>query len=278
MSRYDNKLVAISGATGAIGREISMYFLAQHNSLLLLGRNDEKLNTLRDELKSIYPQSRITLIKADFLQLDKLQDLFRSKKVPPCDLLINNAGIRLKNSFYTNDGFEVHMQVNCLAPHFLTKEFAKLKPKFSVVNIGSSSALRLSAFNLDLCASRGNKKYAGNYALSKLALLVSTKSLNESDSQLNLIAVDPGNVRSSMTMGSDSPLALRLASTLFFKTPTNSFKGIVEFFNEEKISLHQGKFVGKNGEMDWASKFDYAKLKSQYSDLLMSTSNFGDAN
>jgi short-subunit dehydrogenase len=278
MSRYDNKLVAISGATGAIGREISMYFLAQQNSLLLLGRNDQKLNTLRDELKSIHPRSRITLIKADLLQLDKLQELFSSKKVPPCDLLINNAGIRLKKSFNTNDGFEVHMQVNCLAPHLLTKEFAKLKPKFSVVNIGSSSALRLSATNLDLCTSRGKKKYAGNYALSKLALLVSTKSLNESDSQFNLIAVDPGNVRSTMTTGSDSPIALRVASTLFFESPTNSFKGIVELFDEEKISLHQGNFVGKNGEIDWTSKFDYANLKSQYRDLLMSDPIFGDPN
>ncbi|RMF29011.1 MAG: SDR family NAD(P)-dependent oxidoreductase, partial [Candidatus Nitrosothermus koennekii] len=52
--RLDNKVALITGATGSIGNSISRLFAKEGASLILLGRNQNKLKSLSTELTSKY--------------------------------------------------------------------------------------------------------------------------------------------------------------------------------------------------------------------------------
>jgi short-subunit dehydrogenase len=263
-----NKAIVVTGSTGSLGRVICQRMLAGNNSLTLLGRDYDKLEMLKRDLLLDFPRSSIVTAQLDFLHFASVIEYFKNIKKPSCDLLINNAGIRLDNSFLTENGIEVHTQVNFLAPHYLATKFAEINPRLSVINIGSSAALRVHTRKTNLFETMNHRNFRGVYALSKLALLVSTKHLNEGNADFNLMALDPGNVKSPMTLGSHSPTMLKIAARYLFKEPTEAYDKVSSFFSIDSVQMNQGKFMGYNGENEWTMRYDYPLLQEQVIEFL----------
>ena len=89
--RLDGKTVAISGATGGIGRELCEYLARMGATLLLVDRNPERSLALAGELEAKHG------ISAEHITLD-LEDIARTREVAKTlaereiDYLILNAG------------------------------------------------------------------------------------------------------------------------------------------------------------------------------------------
>ena len=89
--RLDGKIVAISGATGGIGRELCEYFAKMGATLLLVDRNPERSRSLARELEAKHG------ISAEHITLD-LEDIARVREVADelaergIDYLVLNAG------------------------------------------------------------------------------------------------------------------------------------------------------------------------------------------
>ena len=113
-----------------------------------------------------------------------------------------------------------------------------------------------------------HRNFRGAYALSKLALLVSTKHLNATSADFNLMALDPGNIKSPMTLGSHSPTMLKIAARYLFKEPTEAYDKVSSFFSIDSVQMNQGKFMGYNGENEWTVRYDYPLLQEQVIEFL----------
>ena len=185
----------ITGATGGLGKEIAKEFAKNGCNLFLTGRNNEKLNSLKDELEN--NQIKIDFQQADLSDTDEIQKLFEKVKstFSNIDILVNCAGVfpvkLLSDS--TIDDFEKCFSVNVKAAFLLCKEFSQgmISKKWGrIVNIASSGAYN-------------GKGKTVIYRASKHALLGLSRSLHSELREYNVrtFCVSPGPIKT--TMGHD---------------------------------------------------------------------------
>ncbi len=184
------KTVIITGASGAIGREIARLFYKKGHNLILLGRSLDKFERFKKDTEE-KNRGFIKIVKYDAKEgrEDKLLlPLF--EEIGPIEILINGAGIGYYESLVdlddaiTKDVFEV----NFFAPIRLTKAFLhqKVRPLW-IINILSISA-RLPV------------PFSGIYASSKSALYMETESARgELPPDVKIINILPGRIESEFS-------------------------------------------------------------------------------
>ena len=188
----EGKKIFITGSTGGLGKEIAKEFAKNDCNLFLTGRNNEKLNSLKNELQN--DQIKIDFEAADLSDVDDIQKLIDKTKnaFPNIDILVNCAGIfpvkLLSNS--TVDDFEQCFSVNVKAAFVLCKEFSQgmISKKWGrIVNIASSSAY-------------AGFKNTSIYCSSKHALLGLSRSLHSELKEHNVrtFCVSPGSIKTPM--------------------------------------------------------------------------------
>lgn len=140
----DSKVVVVTGAGSGIGAATARLFSTRGYSVVLTGRNREKLEAVA---ASISGPTRV--IPADLRQRQEVQWLSHEikKEVGPIHTLINNAGVFEGQSFEsTNDDLWLKMfEVNFLGPVRLTRELVpemKLRKQGVIINVSSSAGLR----------------------------------------------------------------------------------------------------------------------------------------
>ena len=79
----------ITGASSGIGRELARLLAPRCSCLVLVGRNPERLEALRQELEAS-PGLRVFAVRADISQKEDCLRLYEAH--PEADLLVNNAG------------------------------------------------------------------------------------------------------------------------------------------------------------------------------------------
>ena len=100
-----DQVVLITGATAGIG-EACAKRLATHNvKLVLLGRREDRLKALKNELLKANPSLRIHTVALSVTDLDAVAKLPSTlpKEFADVDILINNAGLALGVSSVENN-------------------------------------------------------------------------------------------------------------------------------------------------------------------------------
>ena len=184
----------ITGATGGLGKEIAKEFAKNGCNLFLTGRNNEKLNELKNELENSENNIKIGFEQADLSNISEIQKLIDQikKMFSNIDVLVNCAGIFPVNmlSESTIDDFEKCFSVNVKAAFILSKEFSQqmISKKWGrIVNIASSSAY-------------AGFKNTSIYCSSKHALLGLSRSLHSELKEHNVrtFCVSPGPIKTPM--------------------------------------------------------------------------------
>jgi len=91
----DRPLAAVTGASSGIGRAIALELAARGSDLLLIGRDAEKLEAVRDECAEL---GALTGIYAIDLANREAVDL-PAREFGNVDILVNNAGFGIKGDF-----------------------------------------------------------------------------------------------------------------------------------------------------------------------------------
>lgn len=130
----------ITGASSGIGRDISLYLANLGYDLIIVGRNKEELERLKEEVST-----KVKIIVVDLSIEQKVKELYVLTKNDDIDLLINNAGFGVFGEFINTDlNDELNMlDVNIKSLHILTKLFLKdmvKKNKGKILNVASSAA------------------------------------------------------------------------------------------------------------------------------------------
>lgn len=132
----------ITGASSGIGYDMAKYMASLGYDLILVARNIEKL----EELKQSLP-TKVKIIAIDLSDEKKIKELFIATRGEDIDVLINNAGFGVFGPFSTTElGKEINMiDVNIKAVHILTKLYVKemkKKNKGYILNVASSAAFQ----------------------------------------------------------------------------------------------------------------------------------------
>ncbi|QKI88733.1 SDR family NAD(P)-dependent oxidoreductase [Thiomicrorhabdus xiamenensis] len=93
-NRIQNKTALITGATSGFGLATAHALAAMQVNLILLGRREERLQALSEELSQQYPKLTIQTLALDVRKYDGVKsELEKIMQQTPVDILINNAGL-----------------------------------------------------------------------------------------------------------------------------------------------------------------------------------------
>lgn len=189
------KNIALTGATGGIGRAIASQLSREGATLILVARNEQRLTALVDELGGDH-----TAVSADLGD-----DEGRRKVVDACrdagiDMLINAAGINEFNLFEKQSASTIRamLEVNLLSPILLTQDLLPVlrqQEQGRIVNIGSTFG------------SIGYPGFSG-YCASKFGLRGFTEALRRElgDTNIRVSYVAPRATRTDLN--SDTVVAM----------------------------------------------------------------------
>ena len=194
-SKYDkeylkNKTILISGSTGSIGKEICEYLSFFNAKLILIGRNEELLKKLKDELEIKYGNN-ITYFLVDFEKknsIDNFLDFLINNNVK-IDIFISNHGIyHLKKKLINN--FDNTYFVNYLMSVYLINRLIKFNKLIKIVAQVSISYHFIKKIDKDEIDLKNNRDLTKIYANSKywlISYLLKLKKLN-----YNIVLTHPG--------------------------------------------------------------------------------------
>ena len=235
----------VTGSTGGLGREVARALAEMGDHVIIHGRNIERGRALEKELNGKRAGSA-KFYRADFGSLKEIQTLSEAiiKDYKRIDVLVNNAGIALigkKERRLSDDGYELHFQVNYLAGFLLTKQLLPLIEKGNtrrIVNVASGSASPLEFDNLML-----EKDYSTGraYGQSKLSQVMHTIELGI---RLKDKGVTANSLHPSTFMDTDMIIEAGLkprtsvmdGRDAVLKLVNNKDVGNGEFYNVQKLA------------------------------------------
>ena len=187
------KTVAITGATGGLGYELSMIFAELRASLILLNRNILKAQELKQRITEHYPDTDITLLPLDLEDIDSVNAACKELVQLKPDIIIHNAGAYSIPRKICSTGYDNVFQINCLAPYYMTKELLPVLNQIGgrVICVGSIAHNYSKTDPLDtqfLKQTRSSLVY-GN---AKRQLMLSLYKLFENEKNVSLAVTHPG--------------------------------------------------------------------------------------
>jgi NAD(P)-dependent dehydrogenase (short-subunit alcohol dehydrogenase family) len=187
---FQNKVVAITGAAGGIGRELCTYFGGQGAAIAALDRN-ETVTAFADLLRS--QGTRMESAVVDIGDADAVGSAFArlTALLGPIDILVNNAGVSRNPSLErtTPEGFQDDVNANLNGAYncaYAVLPGMKARRTGAIVNIGSVNGL----------AALGDAAYSAG----KAGLISLTKALALEFGRYHIRAniVCPGTVRTPL--------------------------------------------------------------------------------
>ena len=154
MSIFKDKILLITGGTGGIGYAIAERCLENGGSVIITGRNKEKLHMTIQMLnqKKISEEQFVVPMLLDLKKVKTIRpaineviDTYLIKKI---DILINNAGISLGQVIgkTTEEDYDTVLTTNMKGTYFISQEFSNYlienDIQGNILNISSVSGIR----------------------------------------------------------------------------------------------------------------------------------------
>lgn len=192
------KNILVTGASSGIGSTAAKTFASYGANIILLGRNQERLESNFDWIENS-TNTKPVIVPCDLLRLtdesaDSLYDAIQNSYGELHGILHSAAllGTKIPISDYQSEEWSRVMQVNAFAPFLLTRTLLPLMTS----NKESASIIFLSS-----TVGRKGRAYWGAYAMSKKTIeglmeVLSDEHANINDLKIN--TVNPGATRTPM--------------------------------------------------------------------------------
>lgn len=152
----EGRVALITGGNSGIGYTIAESFLRNGASVIIAGRDEEKLNSAKEDLLKLKKENAdIYSCVMDISKIDDIERNFNNlvssigdKKI---DILVNNAGVNKGKNIGDTDlqDYKDVIETNLNGTYFLTQVvfnyMKKNKIKGNILNIESSSSIRPAA-------------------------------------------------------------------------------------------------------------------------------------
>lgn len=189
-------IILVTGATDGIGLETAKKLAGLGHEVVLHGRSEEKVQLARGIIQSASPKAVLHTVHADLSDFAAVKCMVQhvGAHLPRLDVLINNAGVYMTGQRLSQDGFEMTLAVNYLAPYLLTRRLLPLlkkSPEPRVVTI-SSVAHKSGIIPFDNLNGELHFDPHRAYANSKLAVALFASELARRERWLASNSLHPG--------------------------------------------------------------------------------------
>jgi NAD(P)-dependent dehydrogenase (short-subunit alcohol dehydrogenase family) len=258
------KTIIITGVTGAIGGATALNIANTNATIILMARNESKLQLLQKDLISKTGNVNINYIVVDLASIDSVKSAIATfkQKYAQLDVLINIAGVYNKNKIITKDGLEEMFAINHLAPFILSNGLADMlqKSKGRIVTVSAPSTTKIDFNNL-----QAEKKFSAltAFGTSKAMNLLFTYQFAKkyANSGITATVLHPGVVKSNIT--NDMPSILKLIFGLLASSPDKSATMLASLALDEKYTNTTGKFYKYDGKELKSNKASYDENMQQ---------------
>lgn len=201
----DGSVALVTGASSGIGREIAAMLAGRLKALAIVARRADRLEQLRDELKTRHPNLSITPLPCDVGKGEEVASLIERARaeVGPIDILVNAAGLGLDGLFDRTDWQRIRqlLNVNVMAVAHLTQAFLPdmvARGRGGVLNIGSGAGLTVLPSAAAYVAS---KHFIDGFSealradLAGTGVVVTQVAPGPVDSEFDHVAGSPGGMK-----------------------------------------------------------------------------------
>ncbi len=196
----EGKVILVTGASGAIGKESALRLADQGATIILMGRKEEKLNPIYDIIVN-RGGAEPAIVEMDFLKV-KDEDFYNlaqnlGAEFGRLDGIVHSAinlGYLTPLAHSSPEKWHHGLQITLNAPYFLTHAMLPL--------LDQSDRASVIFFDHNEVAT-GDKAYWGSYAIAKAGLSTMMKIFaleNESEGKIAFNAIDPVCINSSLRM------------------------------------------------------------------------------
>lgn len=141
--KLENNTILITGGTSGFGFLFASQLLALGNTVIITGRNAQKLAETKQKLPSVHT------IQSDVSKPDDIMSLYKqvTQQFPDLNILINNAGEMRKISLHeAHDLSDItrEIEINLMGPIRMVQQFLphlKTKASAGIINVTSGIAL-----------------------------------------------------------------------------------------------------------------------------------------
>ncbi len=229
-SDLTGKVVAVTGTTGGLGRELCLYLAQLNAHILMLNRNAEKSRALKRELLSRFPDAQIEHMDLDLSDTQSVKEACRKLNARKIDILILNAGVYNVPITVGESGYNNVFEVNFVSHYFLVKQLLPTlrKAKGKVIAVGSVAHryARLDEKDVDFSSRKSASRIYGN---SKRFLMFSLYALLRRETDVSMAIVHPGVTLTNMT--NHYPKAInglvKIGVKLFFPSPARAARNLL---------------------------------------------------
>ena len=240
----------ITGASSGIGRDIAKELSQKGYDLILVARNLEKLNEVKEKL-----ETNIETVSMDISNPENCKQLY--KKYKDIDILVNNAGFG-DCGYFDKTNLEKELQMintNIVAYHVLTKLYLKdmkAKNRGKILNVASIAGFMTGPL---MATYYSTKAY-----VVRLSEAI-REELKKESSKVQISILCPGPVDTNFNKVADVQFALKgLSSEYVAKYTTDKlFKGKFYIVPGWKIKL--AKFGAKIAPNALVAKICYNMQK-----------------
>lgn len=223
------KVALVTGATSGIGLETVRSLARKEYVVVMACRDMDKGACLVADFISEDENAEVHLLPVDMASLHSVRafvELFNTK-YQKLDVLVNNAGAFFDRLQKTEDGFEMTMGVNYLAPFLLTRLLLpslKNTAEARIVNITSKAAFYAKLKPHGTIFSNNTYGFKA-YAASKLAQILFTIDLAEElkDMDVTVNSAYPGRVATNIWKGNS--LLMKIVAPIMTRKSISAAEG-----------------------------------------------------
>ena len=201
------KTCIVTGANAGIGKETALGLAKLRATVVMVCRDRERGEAAQREVKQSSGNQRVELMLCDFSSQNSIRQFAKAftEQHERLDVLVNNAGIVLRERSMTEDGLESTFAINHLGYFLVTNlllDVLKKSAPSRIVNV-ASAAHKFGKLDINGWPTGRNYSAFGAYANSKLANVLFTYELARRIKGTGVTAncLHPGTVGTNLFRG-----------------------------------------------------------------------------